>query len=111
VPDIRPFLHHARVVVAPLRVARGIQNKVLEAMAMAKIVVATPEAADGILANPGKDLIVAPGTSRFVDEVVGILIDYNEQEIGRTARETIILNYSWAANLSSLNRLLEDPAL
>jgi sugar transferase (PEP-CTERM/EpsH1 system associated) len=114
VPDIRPFLHHAHVVVAPLRVARGIQNKVLEAMAMAKIVVATPEAADGILANPGKDLIVVAETSKFVDEIIEFLTDCtdcNERGIGRVARETIILNYSWGTNLSSLNRLLEGQDL
>jgi sugar transferase (PEP-CTERM/EpsH1 system associated) len=53
VDDVRPFLEHARVIVAPLRVARGIQNKVLEAMAMAKAVVVTPAVAAGMAAAVG----------------------------------------------------------
>lgn len=48
VEDVRPWLAHAHVVAAPLRIARGIQNKVLEAMAMEKAVLATPEAWEGI---------------------------------------------------------------
>src|SRR5262249_13933678 len=48
VPDVRPYLAHARVAVAPLRIARGVQNKVLEAMAMARPLVASPQAVDGI---------------------------------------------------------------
>ena len=54
VPDVRPYLAHAAAVVAPLRLARGIQNKVLEAMAMARPVVATPQAAEGIDAVAGQ---------------------------------------------------------
>ncbi|HEY8610227.1 MAG TPA: TIGR03087 family PEP-CTERM/XrtA system glycosyltransferase, partial [Roseomonas sp.] len=55
VPDVRPYLAHAAVAVAPLRIARGIQNKVLEAMAMARPVVASPEAHEGVRARAGKD--------------------------------------------------------
>ncbi len=53
VPDVRPYLAHAGCVVAPLKIARGVQNKVLEAMAMARVVVATPEAREGIDASAG----------------------------------------------------------
>ena len=59
VPDVRPWLAAAVVVVAPLRIARGVQNKVLEAMAMARPVVASPGAFEGIDAEPGRDLLVA----------------------------------------------------
>ena len=48
VDDVRPYVAHAAVSVAPLRLARGIQNKVLEAMAMAKLVVVTPDALVGM---------------------------------------------------------------
>src|SRR5215469_6834947 len=58
VPDVRPYLAHAAVAVAPLRVAQGVQNKVLEAMSMAKPVVATPQALEGIDARPGRELLV-----------------------------------------------------
>ncbi|HCY01758.1 MAG TPA: glycosyl transferase family 1, partial [Erythrobacter sp.] len=53
VPDVRPFLKSADLVVAPLLIARGVQNKVLEAMAMARPVVLTPGAATGIEARDG----------------------------------------------------------
>ena len=53
VPDVRPYLAHAAVVVAPLRIARGVQNKVLEAMAMGRPVVASAACAGGIDATPG----------------------------------------------------------
>src|SRR6185437_3003522 len=59
VPDVRPYLAHASLAVAPLRIARGIQNKVLEAMAMEKIVIASPQAVEGINAARGQELLVA----------------------------------------------------
>src|SRR6185312_2261157 len=61
VADTRPYIAHASAVVAPLRIARGIQNKVLEAMAMAKPVVASRQAFEGVRARPGQDLLVAEG--------------------------------------------------
>jgi glycosyltransferase involved in cell wall biosynthesis len=54
VPDVRPYLAHADVVVTPLRIARGIQNKVLEAMAMAQPVVISSASATGLEASPGR---------------------------------------------------------
>src|SRR5581483_7266162 len=56
VPDVRPYLAHSVCAVAPLRIARGVQNKVLEAMAMAKPAVVTPQALEGLSAVPNSDL-------------------------------------------------------
>ena len=61
VPDIRDYLSNAAICVAPLQIARGIQNKVLEGMAMHKAVVATPGAATGLKAVPAKEIVVADG--------------------------------------------------
>jgi polysaccharide biosynthesis protein PslH len=69
VPDMRSWLAAADVVVAPLRLARGIQNKVLEAMAMARPVVASPAAFEGIEAEPGRHLIVADGAAATAEAV------------------------------------------
>lgn len=63
VPDVRPYVAHAHICVAPLRIARGIQNKVLEAMAMARPVVASPQAFEGVRATAGQDLLVADGAA------------------------------------------------
>jgi len=59
VADVRPFLAHAALVVAPLRIARGVPNKVLEAMAMGKAVVTTPAAVIGLNVRPGEDVLLA----------------------------------------------------
>src|SRR5690606_39218218 len=65
VPDVRPYLAHAAVVVCPLRSARGIQNKLLEGMAMARPVAAPPQAFEGIEAEPGRDLLLADTAAGF----------------------------------------------
>src|SRR3546814_19977734 len=68
VPDVRGWLAAADVVVAPLQLARGIQNKVLEAMAMARPVIASPHAAGGIDAVDGRDLLVAHSGEDITEE-------------------------------------------
>ena len=71
VPDVRPYLQHAAVVVAPLRVARGIQNKILEAMAMARPVVVSSAAASGVTAVPGVDFEIAANAEEFCRKIAG----------------------------------------
>ena len=90
VPDVRPWLAAASAVVAPLQIARGIQNKVLEAMAMARPVVASPGAFEGIDAVPGRDLLVADGA----------------EAIGQAARARMVGHYSWEARLAPLGAML-----
>src|SRR5918995_932964 len=69
VEDVRPYVAHAAVAVAPLRIARGIQNKVLEAMAMARPVVASAEAFEGIDAVAGEHLIVEDEPAAYADRI------------------------------------------
>jgi sugar transferase (PEP-CTERM/EpsH1 system associated) len=107
VPDIRPYLSYARVVVAPLRVARGIQNKILEAMAMAVPVVAAAECAGAVDAVPGKDLLTAGTPEEFVGHVERLLDDAAEAEVmGRAARRRVLERYSWDAHLARIDDLL-----
>jgi polysaccharide biosynthesis protein PslH len=75
VPDVRPYLRDAAVVVVPLRVARGIQNKVLEALAMGKAVVATPPALEGIGLNPDLHARQAATADQWVRSVSELLSD------------------------------------
>ncbi|MDP3085152.1 MAG: TIGR03087 family PEP-CTERM/XrtA system glycosyltransferase, partial [Rubrivivax sp.] len=75
VPDVRPYLQHAAVVVAPLRLARGIQNKILEAMAMGRPVVAASECVEALDAQAGADLLAAGGAQAFIDQVDALLSD------------------------------------
>lgn len=107
VEDVRPWLAQAHVVVAPLRIARGIQNKVLEAMAMGRPVVASPQAFEGIDAEPGRDLLVADGIDAERDAVLALLAAPPRAEaIGAAARARMEARYAWSACLAPLDAIL-----
>ena len=107
VPDVRTWLAAADVVVAPLRIARGIQNKVLEAMAMARPVVASPAAFEGIEAVPGRDLLVVDRAAAEADAVLRLLADRAAAEaIGAAARRRVETAYRWSARLAPLAEIL-----
>lgn len=106
VPDVRPYIRHARVAVAPLRIARGIQNKVLEAMAMATPVVVSPQALEGIAAEPGRELLLAPDAAGFADAVARLLARTGN-DMGLAARARVEHHYSWPSNLACIGEKLE----
>jgi sugar transferase (PEP-CTERM/EpsH1 system associated) len=107
VEDVREYLARASVCVVPLRVARGIQNKVLEAMAMGKAVVCTSQALEGIRAVPGKEIIAANGADAFAAATVDLLRDRSRaQQLGIAARQCVEKEYTWDENLSLLDRIL-----
>ncbi len=108
VPDVRPYLQHATVVVAPLRLARGIQNKVLEAMAMARPVVAASVCVEAISAEPGRHLLSAADADAFVAQIEGLLADPERADrIGHAGREQVLAAYGWDARLRVLDQHLE----
>ena len=107
VPDVRPYLAHATCAVAPLRIARGIQNKVLEAMAMARPVVVSAQAAEGIRAEAGRDFDLARSDADFAQAVVARL---RNPACAAHARECILAHYDWARNLAAIDPLFEAPA-
>jgi polysaccharide biosynthesis protein PslH len=107
VPDVRPYLQHAAVVVAPLRLARGIQNKILEAMAMGRPVVAAQECAEAISAYTGREMMAAADAGSFVHAVDALLAEpQRAAALGAAGRHRVLLDYSWDAHLSSLDRHL-----
>jgi sugar transferase (PEP-CTERM/EpsH1 system associated) len=105
VPDTRPYIAHAALAVAPLRIARGIQNKVLEAMAMARPVLASPQAFEGLRAQSGRDLLVAEGAEALADSAVAVL-EGGHAGLGLAARQAVERGYAWPAVLQQLDRLL-----
>ena len=112
VPDVRPYLRHAAVVAAPLRVARGVQNKILEAMAMGRPVVLSQACAAGIDATPGRDFDAAADAGRFVDAIDALLLaPERATAMGRAARARVLARYSWDAHLSRIDRYLEGPVV
>jgi len=107
VPDTREYLNKATVVVVPLRIARGIQNKILEAMAMGIAVVATPQAFEGIEAKPGRDLVLGENAEEIAEGVIGLIKEGSlRKSIGDNARRIVEKNYCWAKNLEKLNSIL-----
>ena len=106
VPDVRPYLAHAACCVAPLRIARGVQNKVLEAMAMARPVVASPQAAEGIRAHAGQEFVLAADEAEFATAVLAQLQNRN-RAMGEAARARILTDYNWDRNLSVVDGWLE----
>ena len=108
VDDVREFVAGASLSVAPMRIARGVQNKVLEAMAMGKAVLVTPQALEGIDANPGWDVAVAPcEPEAFAGAAVDLLREISSSAImGARARTQVERHYSWDARLASLDELL-----
>lgn len=105
VPDVRPYLQHAALVVAPLRMARGIQNKVLEAMSMRKTVVASPQALEGITAVHGAEVLCANGGAEFISLICRQL-HTPDASIGVNARLRILSDYRWSHNLQRLAHAL-----
>lgn len=97
VDDVRPYLAHAGCIVAPLRIARGIQNKVLEAMAMARPVIATPQAMEGINAIGFQSLQVCETSTEWAEAVSSVLDTdaYDSEAI--TLRRHVSAEYSWEA--------------
>jgi len=105
VDDVRPFLKHADVVVAPLRLARGIQNKVMEGMAMARPVVTTPQGLEGLDALHGRDLLVATTPQAFAD-AVHTAAQPASRHLGPAGRKLMDDSYAWASKLAVLDRLI-----
>jgi sugar transferase (PEP-CTERM/EpsH1 system associated) len=109
VPDVRPYLRAAAIAVVPLRVARGLQNKVLEAMAVGKAVVATPQALEGIGATPGVHLCQAVTPAQWVQTIISLLSDpHLGSRLGGAAREFVNQGFQWNAQLQPL---IEVPGL
>lgn len=108
VPDVRPYLRHAAVVAAPLRIARGVQNKILEAMAMARPVVTTPAAAEGVDgAVVGHELEASWDPAVFA-EAISTLVEQpaERRQMGERARARVLREYDWGRNLARLDGLL-----
>ena len=110
VPDVRPYLQHAAVVVAPLRIARGIQNKILEAMAMARPVIASTECAAAVDANKDTELLTASSPAEYIAELSRVLESPEAAvSIGQAARQRVVEHYSWDAHLAAIDRYLPSP--
>ncbi|MBU4259982.1 MAG: TIGR03087 family PEP-CTERM/XrtA system glycosyltransferase [Proteobacteria bacterium] len=109
VEDIRPYYNNADICVIPLRIARGIQNKVLEAMSMGKAVVTTSTAVQSIKATSGVHLLVEDDSDKFAEAVSMLLENHSLRNyLGTNARQFVKSNYNWQKNMKKFDKLICD---
>jgi sugar transferase (PEP-CTERM/EpsH1 system associated) len=107
VPDIRSYVAHAAVCVVPLRIAKGMQNKVLEAMAMEVPVVATTAANRGIGARDKKEILLADSPAEFAQATLALLMNEGlHKEIAANAKQFVLKNFSWETHLKKLDDVI-----
>ena len=107
VPDVRPYLAHARVAVAPLRIARGVQNKVLEAMAMGLPVVVSAQALEGIDAHPGVHVLLADDGTEFSSKINTVL-STDTTDRNMQGRSRVLERYAWTKNLEIVEQMIRN---
>lgn len=110
VEDVRPYLAHAHVVIAPLRIARGVQNKVLEALAMAKVLLATPEAYEGVEDFAGRLGCIDASSQAMVTAALRALEPAQPLRVP-AARAHVRSRYDWAASLDAYDSVLSGAPL
>lgn len=111
VPDVRPHLSDAAIAIAPLRLARGTQNKILECMGMGLPVITTPEAARGIQATPGEHLLVADTPEQQVEFIVDLLQDPARRlQLGEAGRLQVASAHQWPASMRILDEVLRSAS-
>jgi len=108
VPDVRPLVQSAAVTVAPLIIARGTQNKILESMAMGVPVVASHVAARGVDAEPGRHMLAADSPQDFATAVLKLLEQPTERRrLADAGRNRVLSNHSWAASLQRFDGIID----
>lgn len=107
VPDVRPYLERASVAIVPLQIARGVQNKVLEALAMAKPVVASPEPLVGLGVHHEENVFRAQSREQWVSTLLRLFDDVDlRHAIGVAGQAYVTANHRWDQCLGSLSEFL-----
>lgn len=107
VPDVRPLARQAALSVAPLSIARGTQNKILESLAMGVPVVASPVAALGVDAIPGEHFLTANSATEYVAAILRLLDDPAERNrLAAAGRARVLSHHRWSSSMQRLEDLL-----
>ena len=107
VPDVRPHVLRTAVMVAPLAIARGIQNKILEAMALGVPVVASPEAAEGVDARAGEHLLIASSPRDYARSILHVIGAPGERRrLGEAGRARMLSHHTWARSLQRFDAIV-----
>ena len=108
VPDVRPFVLRSAAMVAPLKIARGTQNKILEAMAMGVPVVSSRTAAGGVDAVAGEHLLVADTADEYVAAILRICDDADERaRLAEQGRARMLSHHAWPESMRRLDAIIE----
>ena len=108
VDDVRPYVRGSAVMVAPLNIARGTQNKILEAMAMGVPVVCSDVAARGVDAVDGEQILVAASDIECAKKILSVLSNPDQrQQLSQAGRDWIVKNYSWKQSMQRLDDIVE----
>jgi len=111
VPDVRPYLWSASTVVAPLRIARGVQNKVLEAFAASRPVVSSPDALVGLAIDSDVHAVRPTTAEEWSDSICELLANqYRRFELGAAAREWVTAHHRWEVCLRDFGRMIDEPS-
>ena len=109
VPDPADYIARAAVCVNPVQVGAGMQNKLIEFMAMQKAVVATSVANEGVRATPNDHLVIADDARAFADAVLALLSDpARRAALGEAARRYILEHWTWEAHFLTLEAAMID---
>ena len=107
VPDVRAYVRRSALSVAPLAIARGTQNKILESMAMGVPVVCSDKAAGGVDAVSGEHLLVGDSPDQYADNVIRVLESADERrELSIAARQRVLTRHSWSASMTKLDAII-----
>lgn len=108
VPDVRPFIRQSALMVAPLNIARGTQNKILEAMAMGVPVVTSSIAAGGVDAESVKHFLVADTPEEYARLILQIVENPQERErLANAGRQRMLSHHAWPHSMERLDRIIE----
>jgi polysaccharide biosynthesis protein PslH len=108
VPDVRPHIRGSALMVAPLAIARGTQNKILEAMAMGVPVVTSRAAAGGVDAETGRHLLVADAPGDIAEAILRIVENPAERaRLAHEGRERMLSHHAWPSSMRRLDAIIE----
>ena len=109
VASVQPFVKKSAALVAPMQIARGVQNKILEAMAMGVPVVTNSLGFEGISAAPGQDIFVEDAPEAFAQQVIRLMQEPDlRNTLARNGRQVIEKEYAWENNLDRLEQILQQ---
>jgi polysaccharide biosynthesis protein PslH len=109
VPDVRPIVTNAALTIAPLAIARGTQNKILESMSMGVPVVCSPQAAGGVDAVPGEHLLVAATPEENLGAIKALLESSDvRHRLAGAARARVLSHHTWPSSMKQLDKLLAE---